>query len=106
MPRQEIGDYFAQYVEKFNLPVQYGTNVTSVEQLAGGKGFKVTTERGAFLGCRGGDPRRAGSIRALPRRLRLARLTLRCPETGRVVPVRTARYATVTSCSIFHKRVG
>lgn len=48
MPRQEISAYFGQYVEQFNLPLQYGTNVTSVEQLAGGKSFEVSTERGAF----------------------------------------------------------
>jgi len=36
MPREELVRYFEQYVEHFNLPVQYGVKVIAVEQIEGG----------------------------------------------------------------------
>ncbi|HEY4688170.1 MAG TPA: NAD(P)-binding domain-containing protein [Anaerolineae bacterium] len=44
MPRDEILGYFRQYVERFNLPIQYGVRVTAVELLPDGKGYRVTTD--------------------------------------------------------------
>lgn len=40
MPRAEIIAYFENYVEKFALPVQYGTSVTEVTQLENGADIK------------------------------------------------------------------
>lgn len=45
MPRDGLIAYFEQYVERFQLPVQYNTHVVSVEPMDG-KGYRVqTTER-------------------------------------------------------------
>jgi putative flavoprotein involved in K+ transport len=43
MPRDEIVARFEQYVEGFQLPVQYHSKVTSVEQEEHGRGYTVTT---------------------------------------------------------------
>ena len=48
MPRAEIIAYFENYVEKFALPVQYGTSVTEVTQLENGSGYQVTTNDKTF----------------------------------------------------------
>jgi putative flavoprotein involved in K+ transport len=48
MPRNEVGIFFEQYVKRFNLPIRYGTCVTSVEQLSDKKGFRVLTDHGAY----------------------------------------------------------
>ena len=41
LPRDEIVSYFARYVARFDLPVQFDTRVASVEQKPGGKGYRV-----------------------------------------------------------------
>jgi len=43
MPRDEIVATFGRYVADFDLPVQYGTRVTSVEATAPRDGYLVTT---------------------------------------------------------------
>lgn len=45
MPRDEIVACFEQYVERFQLPVQYGVRVSSVEQDPASQGFLVRTEK-------------------------------------------------------------
>jgi putative flavoprotein involved in K+ transport len=47
MPRAEVVAYFEQYVERFQLPVQYNTRVLSVE-LLDHKGYRVQTPGRAF----------------------------------------------------------
>jgi putative flavoprotein involved in K+ transport len=47
MPRDELVTYFEQYVQRFQLPVQYDTGVDSVEPLDGG-GYCVQTPGRAF----------------------------------------------------------
>ena len=48
LPRAEIVAYFEDYVEKFNLPVQYGMQVTAVEHLVDNNKYRVTTNRDVF----------------------------------------------------------
>src|SRR5512137_1501786 len=43
MPRAEIVASFEQYVERFQLPVQYGVRVTSVEPVPESEGYFVRT---------------------------------------------------------------
>ena len=44
LPKAEIVAYFEQYVEEFNLPVQYKTFVLEVALLDDGKGYQVKTD--------------------------------------------------------------
>jgi putative flavoprotein involved in K+ transport len=44
MPRVEIVERFEHYVDHFHLPVQYQTQVTSVEPLDGDSGYLVQTQ--------------------------------------------------------------
>lgn len=48
LPKAEIVAYFEQYVEKFNLPVQFRTSVLEVAPLDNGKGYQVKTNGGTF----------------------------------------------------------
>ena len=48
LPKAEIVAYFEQYVEKFNLPVQFKTSVLEVAPLEDGKGYKVKTDGKTF----------------------------------------------------------
>ena len=43
MPRDEIVAYFEAYIERFKLPVRYGTRVTAVQPLPHGAGYLVCT---------------------------------------------------------------
>jgi putative flavoprotein involved in K+ transport len=43
MPREEIVATFEQYIDRFQLPVQYQTRVNSVTALPDGQGYRVTT---------------------------------------------------------------
>jgi putative flavoprotein involved in K+ transport len=52
MSRDEIVNYFEQYVERFRLPVRHCVRVTSVEQISGGCGYLVTTNRGTSARAR------------------------------------------------------
>ena len=47
MPRDEIVAYFEQYVERFQLPVQYNTRVISVEPM-NSEGYRVQTPERTF----------------------------------------------------------
>jgi putative flavoprotein involved in K+ transport len=47
MPKEEIVAYFEQYVERFGLPVRYGTRVLSIEQVGDGE-YRVETSGGAI----------------------------------------------------------
>jgi putative flavoprotein involved in K+ transport len=47
MSRDEIVAYFEQYVEQFQLPVQFNTSVLSVDPLDG-KGYRVRTSKRTF----------------------------------------------------------
>lgn len=47
MPRDEIVAYFEQYVERFQLPVQFNTGVLAVES-ADGRGYRVRTSAQTF----------------------------------------------------------
>ena len=47
MPRDEVIAYFEQYVERFQLPVQYSTRVVSVESM-NSKGYRVQTPERTF----------------------------------------------------------
>ena len=44
MRREEIVATFERYVQRYQLPVQYGTRVEAVEPLANGHGYRVTTD--------------------------------------------------------------
>ena len=44
MRREEIVATFERYVQRFQLPVQYGTRVNAVESLANGDGYRVRTD--------------------------------------------------------------
>ena len=44
MPRSEIVLRFEQYVERFQLPVQYGVRVNTVEPDGTGNGYRVRTD--------------------------------------------------------------
>jgi putative flavoprotein involved in K+ transport len=46
-PRDEVVAYFEEYVERFQLPVQYNTRVMSVEPLDA-NGYRVQTNKGPF----------------------------------------------------------
>jgi putative flavoprotein involved in K+ transport len=41
MPKDEIVAYFERYVERFNLPIQFGTSVLEVVPLENNKGYQV-----------------------------------------------------------------
>jgi len=47
MPKDKIVNFFEGYVEKFNLPVQYNTNVVSVES-DDGEGYIIQTSRNSI----------------------------------------------------------
>jgi putative flavoprotein involved in K+ transport len=44
LPRDQIVDYFEQYINCFHLPVQFNTRVTAVERQAAGQRYRVTTD--------------------------------------------------------------
>jgi len=46
LPKAEVVAYFEQYVEKFNLPVQFKTSVLEVTTLGDGNGYQVKTSGG------------------------------------------------------------
>jgi putative flavoprotein involved in K+ transport len=46
MPRDEVVAYFEAYIERFELPVEYGIRVTSVEPSKAG--YLVSTDKGEF----------------------------------------------------------
>jgi putative flavoprotein involved in K+ transport len=48
MPRDEIVATFEQYIARFDLPVQYSAEVTSVEPDASGKGYRVRAAETEF----------------------------------------------------------
>jgi putative flavoprotein involved in K+ transport len=48
VPKEEVADYFNAYVDKFNLPVQTGVEVLSVNSNEGTSGFTVETSQGSF----------------------------------------------------------
>lgn len=48
MPRHEIVASFEQYVERFHLPVQYGVQVSSVEQNPAGQGYLVRAGQAVY----------------------------------------------------------
>ena len=48
MPRDEIVRSFEQYVEKFDLPVQFNTSVLEVAPLKDCRGYRVWTSRGTY----------------------------------------------------------
>ena len=48
LPKAEVVAYFEQYVEKFNLPVQFKTAVLEVAPLEGGKDYQVKTNGKTF----------------------------------------------------------
>lgn len=48
LPKAEVVAYFEQYVEKFNLPVQFKTAVLEVVPLEGSKGYQVKTNGKTF----------------------------------------------------------
>lgn len=48
LAKEEIVAYFERYVERFDLPVRFNTEVLAVTLLEDGRGYQVTTSRGAF----------------------------------------------------------
>jgi putative flavoprotein involved in K+ transport len=44
MPRLEIVATFEQYIQRFQLPIQFGVRVASVEPIRGGQGYLVKTQ--------------------------------------------------------------
>jgi len=48
LPRNEIIAYFEGYIKKFDLPVQYGVQVTAVEHLISNNKYQVTTNGEIF----------------------------------------------------------
>ncbi len=48
LERDQIVAYFEQYTDRFNLPVQYNTRVSSVERKADGTGYRVTTNDASY----------------------------------------------------------
>lgn len=48
MPRDEIAAYFRGYAQRFQLPIQFQTEVTAVEQDSDSGGFSVRTDHGDF----------------------------------------------------------
>jgi putative flavoprotein involved in K+ transport len=48
LKKAEVVAYFEQYVEKFNLPVQFNTSVLDVAPLEDGKGYQVKTDGKTF----------------------------------------------------------
>jgi putative flavoprotein involved in K+ transport len=48
LKKDEVVAYFEQYVEKFNLPVQFKTSVLEVAPLENGKGYQVKTSDGIY----------------------------------------------------------
>lgn len=48
MPRNEIVASFEQYIERFHLPVQYGVQVSSVEQNPAGQGYLVRAGQAVY----------------------------------------------------------
>lgn len=46
MPHDEIVKYFDDYVERFHLPIQYSTRVTSVDRNSSEDGYRVMTSNG------------------------------------------------------------
>jgi putative flavoprotein involved in K+ transport len=48
LKKNEVVAYFEQYVEKFNLPVQFKTSVLEVIPLEDGKGYQVKTDGKTF----------------------------------------------------------
>lgn len=48
VPKDQVADYFAAYVRKFDLPVRTGVEVISVDRREGGPGFVVRTREDTF----------------------------------------------------------
>lgn len=48
LAKAEVVAYFEQYVERFNLPVQFDTSVLEVSLLGDGNGYQVKTSRGTY----------------------------------------------------------
>jgi len=48
LKKDEVVAYFEQYVEKFNLPVQFKTSVLEVVPLGDGRGYQVKTSGGIY----------------------------------------------------------
>ncbi len=48
MPRREIATYFQRYAAEFQLPLQYNTEVLSVDQDPSGKGYRVKTRNAEY----------------------------------------------------------
>lgn len=46
--KEEVADYFVDYVDQIGAPVRCGVEVTSVTRLAGRRGFRVETTDGSF----------------------------------------------------------
>jgi putative flavoprotein involved in K+ transport len=46
MPRDKVIEYFEEYIERFELPIRYGTQVTSVEPIE--TGYLVRTDKTDF----------------------------------------------------------
>jgi putative flavoprotein involved in K+ transport len=52
MSKQEVVAYLERYVERFGLPVRYGSRVAAVEACASGQSYLVTTTRGVSARAR------------------------------------------------------
>jgi len=48
IPKEQVADYFVEYVEKFDLPVRCGVEVIEVRKKIGAIGFEVDTDAGSF----------------------------------------------------------
>lgn len=48
MPRDDVVDYFARYVDRFRLPIEYGVWVESIAPVEG-QGYRVTTPERSIL---------------------------------------------------------
>jgi len=44
LPRDQIVDYFEQYIDRFHVPLQFNTRVIAVERQAAGQRYRVTTD--------------------------------------------------------------
>jgi putative flavoprotein involved in K+ transport len=48
VPKEQVADYFNDYVKKYDLPVQTGVEVLSATKTIGGSGFTVETTAGTY----------------------------------------------------------
>lgn len=48
IPKEEVADYFVDYVKMLDAPVRCGVDVTSVQRIPGKTGFRVETSAGPF----------------------------------------------------------